>query len=109
MGYSTGNRVGHRVGPSANESVGSCVTVPHRSPLRHINERVQGKMVEVRGLVHTQAAENSDNKCEEVDRQIAPSTSPTGCRWLIAPLRCEHPCRSISHIEVADTVPGDVI
>ena len=42
--------LGCEVGPSVNESVGSCVTVPHKSPLRHINERVQGKMVEVRGL-----------------------------------------------------------
>jgi isopropylmalate/homocitrate/citramalate synthase len=50
MGYGTVNGLGYRMGASANESVGSCVTVPHRSPLRHINERVQGKMVEVRGL-----------------------------------------------------------
>ena len=50
MSYSTGNDLSYRVGPSVNESVGSCVAVPHRRPLRHINVRVQGKMVEVRGL-----------------------------------------------------------
>ena len=61
------------------------------------------------GTLYVQATENSDNKCKVVERQISRVQVQQVAEGLMARLWCDHPCRSVAHTEVANTVPGDVI